>query len=118
MKQLILILLAACVTVSLLGCEGYRGAAGIIVDKKTKLPLEGVVCEAVDSNPSISHKKALATVEPYYTDTTGSFQLTGEFGGCVPECPDIVVRFSKKGYDTLQVRNPTDSVFYLGQHSY
>lgn len=113
MKQRFLLLIAGCVTSSLLGCEGYQGVAGIVVDQHTKLPLAGVVCETIDTHSSASPEKARATAEPYQTDATGAFQLHGEFGGCMPECPDIVVRFSKKGYAILQVRNPTDRIFYL-----
>ena len=116
MKRLLLRALTGGIMVSLLGCEGYRVTKGTVVDKKTNRPLPGVLCEALEPNPYVLHNKALSTAEPACTDMTGAFQMHGELGGCLPECPDIVVRFSKEGYDTLQVKNPTVSRFCLMQH--
>ena len=94
-------LLICFVLSALTGCEGFRVAEGVVLDQTTKIPLEGVLYEVV----GISEKR--------YTDSTGVFAVHGKFGGCIPDCLDIEVRLSKKGYKTVQTKNPVDSVFYL-----
>jgi hypothetical protein len=45
--------------------------------------------------PSIAGENA-----SMYTAKDGRFDI-GTFCGCVPDCPDIIVSFSKKGYKLL-----------------
>ncbi|WP_229743183.1 hypothetical protein [Hymenobacter qilianensis] len=111
LKHRTLFFLTCCATLCLVGCEGYRHVRGVVLDQQTKVPLDSVRCETF--NPHIMALGSFDSNDPQYSDPHGAFDVTGEFGGCVPECPDILVRFSKKGYKTLQLVNPTDTIFYL-----
>jgi hypothetical protein len=51
--------------------------------------------------------------EQIYTDSVGRFVVDGAFGGCMPDCPDIIIKLSKKGYQSMEIKNSTDTVFYL-----
>ncbi len=83
-------------------CEGSRCASGIIYGTDTNQPLNSVYCEVLTGSDQI------------YTDSSGSFSVCNNFGGCVPKCPDIEVQFSKKGYKTKTLTNPEfDSEVYL-----
>ena len=90
MKSKLLLLTLFIVCFIILSCEGNRIAKGIVYDTETMEPLDSVYCEN------------LSTDKPYvmYTDSTGSYFMSGDFAGCVPECPDLIVRFSKPGRNT------------------
>ena len=77
-------------------CEGYRCAEGIIYDSQTIEPIDSVFCKVITGD------------ETQYSDSLGFYDLCNPFGGCVPDCPDIVVEFSKTGYTTKKVTNPGD----------
>ena len=82
-------------------CEGFRSARGIVKDKATSKPLDSVACAVITGQTT------------FITDSSGKFDVQNAMGGCIPDCKDIVVQFSKRGYKTLEVTNPTDSVFFL-----
>jgi hypothetical protein len=81
----------------LAACEGVVSAEGIVSDAATREPLEGVLVGTPDFDGN-------STV----TDAAGHYRITGALVGCVPHCPDLVVRFSLDGYLTQQLSNPTD----------
>jgi hypothetical protein len=84
-------------------CEGYRCADGSVRDKSTNLPLDSVLVEVITG----SNANAI------YTDTTGKFNVCNGMGGCVPDCKDITVRFSKNGYKTSTLTNPGKETIVL-----
>ncbi|WP_221392689.1 hypothetical protein [Dyadobacter sp. NIV53] len=72
------------------------------MDKSTNLPLDSVFVNVVSGSEFI------------YTDTTGKFNVCNRFGGCVPDCKDITITFSKNGYDTLSFTNlSAESIVYM-----
>ena len=79
------------------GCEGFRQAAGTVVDYTTYKPLDSVYCNVVTGGA------------PMYTDTTGKFSVQNPFGSCMP-CKDITVHFSKPGYKNYVVTNPKGDI--------
>lgn len=81
---------------SLTSCEGYSCGKGIIYDRQTNEPLDSVLC------------KVLTGSEIQYSDSLGHYEVCNPFGGCVPDCPDIVVEFSKNGYKPKKATNPRD----------
>ena len=83
----------------ILGCEGSRIGKGIICDIQTQIPLDSVKFK--DINETIIS----------YSDSTGSYTIEGPFGGCISECPDYKVEFSKEGYKTKIVENPDGYIF-------
>src|SRR5688500_3099831 len=83
-------------------CEGYKCGNGKVVDKITTLPLDSVLCEVVTGT------------QTSVTDSTGLFDLCNPFGGCMP-CKDIIIRFSRPGYQMQTVENPTNAIIYLEQ---
>jgi len=92
------ILLFSCVFS--IGCEGYNCAEGVVIDALSKEPLDSVFCNVITGSEEI------------YTDSSGIYDVCNNFGGCVPDCADIVVEFSKVGYKTIQLENPgTDSIY-------
>ncbi len=84
----------------LYACEGQRCGGGIVKDSATQLPLDSVFCKVTTGSNSM------------YTDSTGKYNLCGDFGGCMP-CKDITVEFSKKGYATQVTVNPDNETIYL-----
>ncbi len=86
----------------LISCEGERGGDGIVFDKVTGIALDSVKYECIE------------TGEIKYTDSLGKWEMYGPFGGCVPDCQDFHVEFSKTGYETQTIRNP-DNAVYLKQ---
>lgn len=84
-------------------CEGYRCAEGVIKDSQTKKLLDSVTVKVISGN------------EVQSTDSTGTYSVCNKFTSCVPDCPDIIVQFSRKGYTTLTLTNPTEKVIYLGK---
>ena len=86
------------------GCEGYRCGTGQVVDKTTNKALDSVFCENLTGPQKI------------YTDRSGTFDLCNRISGCVPNCKDIRIRFSKNGYKTVTIENPEENVVvYLEQ---
>ena len=86
-------------------CEGYRCAEGTIYEFGTKEPIDSVKCtvKSSDCNNSIA-----------YSDSLGKYSVCNCFGGCVPDCADIIVEFSKKGYTAKTLTNPKyNSDIYL-----
>ena len=88
-------------TAAFTSCEGYKCGTGHVVDKLTSKPLDSVFCEAITG------------VQTQYTDSAGTFELCNRMSGCVPQCKDISIQFSKPGYKTIVVENPEDAVIYL-----
>ena len=83
-------------------CEGFHVARGTVVDASSRKPLAGVLCEAINGGSAQT------------TDSTGRFEVTGPFGGCLPNCPEITMRFSKDSYKVYQVANPAyDTIILL-----
>jgi hypothetical protein len=76
-------------------CEGNRCAEGTVFDKTTNLPLDGVLVEVITTESKAA-----------YTDTSGKFDVCNKMGGCVPNCKDIMIRFSKNNYQTITLTNP------------
>ena len=83
------------------GCEGYRCGDGQVLDRATNLPLDSVFVEAITGRQTM------------YTDSTGNFEVCNTISGCLPDCLDITVRFSKPGYATITVTNPEKATIYL-----
>lgn len=77
------------------GCEGYRCAEGEIRDMDTHEFIEDVKCTVITRGNFV-----------VYSDSLGRFDVCNVFSGCVPDCPDITVEFSKLGYKTKRVTNP------------
>lgn len=75
-------------------CEGYRCGDGTVLDSVTKEPIDSVLC------------KVLTGSEEQFTDSVGAFSVCNDFGGCVPDCGDIEIEFSKTGYKTEKITNP------------
>lgn len=91
----ILLSTAICTLINLSGCEGMACAEGTIYDKSTEEPLDSVQCKVLTAENQIG-----------ISDSIGHYDVCNDFGGCVPDCPDIVVEFSKQGYKTTKIKNP------------
>ena len=90
-------------------CEGYREANGIVLDADTLEPLDSVLVGSW-----VSKIKKNNFESEMLTDSTGVWWASTGLVGCDPRgCADLWVRFSRSGYDTLQVENPQDSVVLL-----
>lgn len=85
-----------------IGCEGFTCADGIVYDAETNMPLDSVLYKRLGHRP----------IEKY-TDSTGTYDMCGIFGGCVPDCPDLSIEFSKPGYKSQSYRNPDKKDIYL-----
>jgi len=83
-------------------CEGYRCADGTIYDSVTKEPIDSVKCTVISADRHVE-----------YSDSLGKYSVCNPFGGCVPDCPDIIVEFSKAGYQTRTITNPNKSDILL-----
>jgi hypothetical protein len=81
------------------GCEGYSCAEGYVYDSNSKVPLDSVLCDAITG-----HKQT-------YSDSTGSYEVCNDFGGCAFGCKDITVRYSKKGYKSKDVSENFGQVY-------
>jgi len=84
-----------------IGCEGYSCAEGVILDVTDKKLLDSVLCKVITGS------------EQLYTDSSGTYAVCNNFGGCIPDCLDIVVEFSKTGYKTIRLENPEKDSIYL-----
>lgn len=85
-----------------IGCEGSTCADGIVYDAETNMPLDSVLYKRLGHRP----------IEEY-TDSTGTYDMCGIFGGCAPDCPDVSIEFSKPGYVSQSYRNPGTKNIYL-----
>ena len=85
-----------------LSCEGNREANGYVKDQITNKPIDSVFV------------KVLSGTDETYTDSIGYYHVSNQFGGCVPNCKNIDVEFSKEGYQILQKTNPDyNEIIYL-----
>lgn len=96
-KILTLLSLLVCVTL-LIACEGYQCAVGTVYDFDNNLPLDSVLCISNGGDEIL-------------TDSTGNFDLCGPFGGCMRDCPEVEVEFSKEGYVTQKKMDDFESVY-------
>ena len=102
MKPFLIILLTFLIAIFITSCEGYRCGTGMVLDKATNKPLDSVHCEV------------LTGVQAMYTDSTGKFDLCNRISGCVPDCLDLTIKFSKNGYKSFSITNPGDeSIIYM-----
>jgi len=77
----------------LTSCEGIVGGDGKIYSSTTKEPLDSVeVMLYLNGHPQ----------ELTYSDSTGFFRGS-EFVGCVPSCPDAIVKLKKNGFETMTI---------------
>ena len=83
----------------LISCEGYVDYAGVIYDAQTKEPLDSVKCVLVAFK-----RDNLIT----YSDSTGNYYVSTPLVGCVPNCGEYDVEFSKCGYKTQILKAPTN----------
>jgi hypothetical protein len=87
-------------------CEGECPRRGIIYDIDTRNFIDSVKCEII-TNPSHPSRTT-------YTDSKGEYFFIVKFGGFQTDCPDIVVKFSKEGYKTKDVKNlKQEDIIYL-----
>jgi hypothetical protein len=100
MKKFLPFILALFLSI-LSGCEGVSCGMGRVYDSSTLLPLDSVLCV---SNGN----------EQLQTDSTGSFDLCGPFGGCTfGGCPDVEIEFSRAGYQSQYLTEKFDSVLLV-----
>ena len=95
-------LISAMLPVSMLlfSCEGMEHAEGYVVDNDTHQPLDSVLCTVLEYGGSV------------YTYSTGYYNIDGPFGGCVFDCLDMTVEYTKSNYQSQTIVNPgTDSIF-------
>ena len=81
------------------GCEGYVDYTGIIYDAQTKEPLDSVQCVIVTFKDRDFYT---------YSDSVGNYYVSTPLVGCVPNCGEYDVEFSKQGYKTQTVKAPAD----------
>ena len=82
-------------------CEGMRFADGYVYDKTTNDPIDSVLCVVLENGSEV------------YTDSTGHYYIDGPFGGCLSECKDMTVEYSKLGFQTQTILNPERDYIYL-----
>jgi hypothetical protein len=84
---------------SLTSCDYVISGSGIVIDKISKQPIDSVLIEAyyIDKNESLF-------VGQMYSDSVGRFYLsTGPLGS---HDMDLVLIFSKEGYNNLIAKEP------------
>ncbi len=86
-----------------ISCEGYKIADGYVYDAETHIPLDSVLCKVLETN------------EEVYTDSTGHYYVEGPFGGCLNDCLDMTVMYTKSGYKTKTILNPGYDNIYLNK---
>ena len=74
---------------------------GTVIEYSSNKPLDSVLCRVTE------------TGETVYTDSTGKYYLEGPFGGCVRDCRNMTVEFTKQGYESISVSNPGHQIIYL-----
>lgn len=87
------------IIILLVSCEGENGGDGIVFDKETGVVLDSVMYKCIE------------TEKIKYTDSLGNWEMYGPFGGCMPDCLDFHVEFSKAGYKTITIKNPDDDIY-------
>jgi hypothetical protein len=97
-KKYFLVSITATFMTLFMACEGYQCAVGTIYDSSNNLPLDSVLCVSNGGDEIL-------------TDSTGSFDLCGPFGGCMPDCPEVEVEFSKEGYVSQKKTDDFKSVY-------
>ena len=80
-------------------CEGFVDYSGTIYDVQTKEPLDSVLCQFVVFKRDNFH---------FYSDSLGKYYVSTPLVGCVPNCGEYEVEFSKRGYKTQIIKAPTD----------
>lgn len=84
--------------ISLTSCDYVLSGSGIVIDKISQRPIDSVLVEAylIDENESLF-------VEQIYSDSAGRFYLsTGPLG----KHDDLILIFSKEGYNNLIAKEP------------
>ena len=99
-KKFYLLVTAVVMTIFLfISCEGVVEYTGVIYDAETKEPLDSVQCVVV-AFKSRNHYT--------YSDSIGNYHVSTPLVGCVPNCGEYDVEFSKDGYKTQIVKAPTN----------
>jgi len=93
---LLLTLVCSCDSMKLFG-----EAEGRVLDSISGEPILEVYCFL----PANSHET--------YTDSTGYYRLSIDWGACIFKCPDMIVEYSKDGYKSISVTNPDYSDIFL-----
>src|SRR5690349_3746693 len=92
----------------LVACEGVRDAGGYVVDATTNEKLDSVVVKSF-----IGHSHGRLSME-MMTDSTGVYKGSTGLVGCgLGDCPDLIVEFAKKGYETQEFVNPEKLTVYM-----
>jgi hypothetical protein len=88
------------ISVVLCSCgDCVQHAEGIILDKKTKKPIDSVYVHKIGQQTD------------YYSDSTGHFEIRATSGG-IFSCPILQVAFYKNGYATIaEDTKPPDTVY-------
>ena len=94
------------------GCEGIVASEGTVYDARTGKPLDSVVVKSFVVDGS---KRTFA--REMVTDSTGRFEASTGLTSCFPDCPDLLVEFSREDYVTLELTNPDllDAMIYLSR---
>ncbi len=82
-----------------ISCEGLVGYSGKVYDATTNEPIDSVKCVIVE----FAHSNKFN-----YSDSLGNYRVSTPLVGCVPDCNDYNVEFSKEGYKTQIKYAPTD----------
>lgn len=102
-KRLLLFLFLIKLIIINSSCEGSTCSNGVIYDLATKEPIDSVKCTVITGS------------EEKYSDNSGRYNVCNDFGGCTPKCSDIIVEYSKNGYKTKKITNPSTKKIYLIQ---
>ena len=94
MNRFLLLLLTA---FGIASCDCVQQASGVVLDKQTGQPLYNVTIGKPGKNDSTEN----ASVREY-TDASGRFDYYSISGG-IGKCPDLVLYFSKPGYNTVKM---------------
>jgi hypothetical protein len=84
------------------GCERNYPDNSIVFDAKSKMPLDSVEYTDVGN----------AENNIYYTDSTGNYN-TENIMICPSMCPELIVKFSKSGYKSQTIQDPSRRDVYL-----
>jgi len=90
-------------TILLASCDHWQFAEGRVFDSETKRPIDSVYVQPVDKPNGV------------YSDSLGKFALMGKPISPLSAGPPMVMRFKKRGYDSLVLKGDgTDSqIVYL-----
>lgn len=73
-----------------------------MIDKTANWYLEGVLCKVVGGPQQV------------YTNAYGDFELSYRTGYCLFNCDDVLIEFSKAGYQTQTVKvDPGNNIIYM-----